>query len=108
MLLHDRRARCDNVVPHMWEMTQGVPKCWLVSALSCGQWCALRACMHSSHPPLLHKKLCEQPPYRSSTNLCTRSFSMARMAHPPYTPAAALKLLIDGQKVCCGRPCPHC
>ena len=25
---------------------------------------------------------------------------MGRMAHPPFTPAAAVKLLIDNQKVC--------
>ena len=33
---------------------------------------------------------------------CVYRFSLGRMAHPPYAPAAALKFLISGKQVCYG------
>ena len=51
---------------------------------------------------LTYVQLCKQPlyPMVHPTTSASCRFSMGRMAHPPFTPAAALKLLIDGQKVC--------
>ena len=78
----------------------------VVHASSCGHW-SIASAFHAQqpHPALLMHRCADTGPTLqvSSRHLCLHRFSLGRMAHPPYAPAAALKFLIDGQKVCfCG------
>ena len=104
---NDRGTGCDVLVPHIQTATRVHDDCWLVSALSCGLWCAVAACMHALQQPsarFIHSSASSRcKAWAHPTTHASRRFSLGRMAHPPFTPAAALKLLVDGQKVRCNR-----